>query len=112
MNTMIERATRSVQEPEVQDMLRQLVAYGLGVCIPHQHNPDTGEFEALPPGVVQFEEGLEVTFKAKSELPETALPVAWVWDDGLQIVAGCAYCGISWWSGKHVLQRHGEGGEG
>ena len=42
------RAQEAINLPEVQDMVRALSEYGLGVFMPHMHNDDTGGFEPLP----------------------------------------------------------------
>ena len=37
MTAMIVDTNKSIQEPEVQEMLRRLSAYGLGIFMPHMH---------------------------------------------------------------------------
>ena len=41
-------AQAAMQLPEVQDMLRRLSAFQLGIFMPHQHDEATGEFLPLP----------------------------------------------------------------
>ena len=83
------QALRTAQEaillPEVQEMLRRLSEYRLGIFMPHMHDRTTGEFQPLPDEVVQVESGLEVSFQATEEianLKDRYLPVGWFWHDG------------------------------
>ena len=66
------QALRTAQEaihlPEVQEMLRRLSEYKLGVFMPHMHDEHTGEFQALPDEVMQVESGLKVSFQRMEEL--------------------------------------------
>ena len=84
-------AQQAITLPEVQDMMRKLATYNLGICMPHIHTPSES-FAVLPVGTVQVERGLEVSFAAKSETPEAdTIPVAWRWEDGgPSRVADCA----------------------
>ena len=81
-------AQAAMQSAEVQEMLRQLSAYGLGICMPHMHDEATGEFEPLPDEIMQVEAGLAVSFQPTAEIARQAgrfLPVAWVWRDGVSM---------------------------
>ena len=55
------QALRTAQEaihlPEVQEMLRRLSEYKLGIYMPHVHDEQTGEFPPLPDEVIQVESG-------------------------------------------------------
>ena len=86
-------AQAAIQLPEVQEMLRRLSEYKLGIFMPHMHSEQTGEFEVLPDGLVQVESGLEVSFQASKEVErEKALfmPVGWLWRGGkLSTSAAC-----------------------
>ena len=80
---------RSAQEaihlPEVQEMLRRLSEYRLGIFMPHMHDEWTGEFLPLPDEVMQVESGLEVSFKPAGHIADQTdrfLPVGWFWRDG------------------------------
>ena len=78
-------AQDAIHLPEVQEMLRRLAAYNLGIFMPHKHDEQTGRFEELPEGVMQVESGLEVTFQSAEQLARTApdfVPVGWFWRDG------------------------------
>jgi hypothetical protein len=86
---MVENAQRAIQEPEVQDMLKRLSAYGLGIYLPHMHT-DTVDFAPLPRGMVQVENNLEVSFQSRSEARGDA--VGWVWDNQAQVAATCQVC--------------------
>ena len=54
------KALRTAQEaidfPEVQEMLRRLSEYKLGI-LPHMHDEQTGEFQPLPDEIMQVEFG-------------------------------------------------------
>jgi hypothetical protein len=79
-------AQAAMQSAEVQEMLRRLSAHGLGICMPHLHDENTGEFQPLPARLVQVEAGLAVSFQPTAEITKQAgrfLPVAWVWRDGM-----------------------------
>ena len=88
---------RSAQEaihlPEVQEMLRRLSEYKLGIFMPHMHDEQTGQFQPLPDEVVQVESGLEVSFQPMEEITSQAdrfLPVGWIWRAGASTpVAAC-----------------------
>ena len=51
------QALRTAQEaihfPEVQEMLRRLSEYRLGIFMPHMHDEQTGEFRLLPDQIMQ-----------------------------------------------------------
>ncbi len=81
-------AHTAMQSPEVQDMLRRLSTYGLGICMPHMHDEVSGDFQLLPNELIQVEAGLEVSFLPTAEINKQAgrfLPVAWVWRDGMSM---------------------------
>ena len=78
-------AQAAIHCPEVQAMLRRLSDYGLGICMPHMHDAQTGEFLPLPDQVTQVESGLEVSFQPAGTLAyqtDRFLPVAWCWRAG------------------------------
>ena len=79
-------AQAAMQSAEVQEMLRRLSTHGLGICMPHMHDENTGEFQPLARQLMQVESGLEVSFQPTAEIAALAgrfLPVAWVWRDGM-----------------------------
>ena len=81
----LKRAQEAIHFPEVQEMLRRLSVYQLGIFMPHMHDAKTGEFKVLADDVTQVESGLEVTFKRTQEIASQAdgfLPVGWVWRAG------------------------------
>ena len=83
-------AQAAIQLPEVQDMLRRLSAFELGIFMPHQHDQATGEFLPLQGDVMQVESGLAVSFQRLDEIAnQTAsfLPVGWLWRSGAATVA-------------------------
>ncbi len=78
-------AQEAIHLPEVQDMLRRLSEYNLGVCMPHTHNEQTGGFQSLADDVVQVESGLTVSFRSAEEIAgqgDRFLPVGWFWRAG------------------------------
>lgn len=83
-------AQAAMQLPEVQDMLRRLSAFDLGIFMPHQHDEATGEFLPLHCDVVQVESGLAVSFQRQDEIANRTasfLPVGWFWRAGASRVA-------------------------
>ena len=78
-------AQEAIHLPEVQEMLRRLSEYKLGIFMPHMHDGKTGEFQPLPDEVMQVESGLEVSFQPTGEIASQAdrfLPVGWFWRAG------------------------------
>ena len=75
-------AREAINFPEVQEMLRRLSKYKLGIFMPHMHDEQTGEFQILSDEVIQVESGLEVSFQNAKEIldrPDRFMPVGWVW---------------------------------
>ena len=71
--------------PEVQEMLRRLSEYELGIFMPHMHDTQTGDFQGLADDIVQVESGFAVSFRSAEEIATQGgrfLPVGWVWRDG------------------------------
>ena len=86
----LKTAQAAMQLPEVQDMLRRLSEFRLGIFMPHQHDDGTGEFQPLPDDVMQVESGLTVSFERLEEIArrtEAFLPVGWLWRAGAPTVA-------------------------
>jgi hypothetical protein len=78
-------AQEALNLPVVQEMLRKLSAYNLGICMPHMHDEQTGGFQRLADDLMQVETGLKVSFRPAEEVlsqPDRYLPVAWFWRDG------------------------------
>ena len=90
-------AQAAIHLPEVQEMLRRLSEYKLGIFMPHMHDEQTGEFHPLPDEVMQVESGLEVSFQPTQEIANQTdrfLPVGWFWRAGAAIpVAACEMVG-------------------
>ncbi|MBK7568311.1 MAG: hypothetical protein IPI31_10870 [Bacteroidetes bacterium] len=86
-------AQEAINNPEVQEMIKKLAQFNLGVFMPHQHNQTTGDFELLEDGMMQMENDLEVSFVPINNTdPNTFLPVGWVWKfDGLNESAACTF---------------------
>ena len=78
-------AQAAIHLPEVQEMLRRLSEYKLGIFMPHMHDEKTGEFQPLPDNVMQVESGLEVSFQPSHQIANQTdhfLPVGWYWHAG------------------------------
>ena len=83
-------AQEAIHLPQVQEMLRRLSAYKLGIFMPHMHDEHTGDFQPLPDEVTQVESALGVSFQASEEIAkqtERFLPVGWSWRAGASTVA-------------------------
>ncbi|MDZ4811517.1 MAG: hypothetical protein SGI99_02740 [Pseudomonadota bacterium] len=89
----LQTAQAAIHIPEVQEMLRKLSEYKLGIFMPHMHDPDSGDFMALADEVMQVESGSEVSFQSRQEIvgqTDRFLPVGWIWHAGAPIpVASC-----------------------
>jgi hypothetical protein len=83
-------AQHAVHLPEVQELMRKLSAYHLGVYMPHMHDEKTGAFQLLPEGVMQVEDNLRVSFQSEDPPGRSYVPVAWFWHDGPTPGAKCA----------------------
>ena len=86
-------AQAAIHLPEVQEMLRRLSEYKLGIFMPHMHDEQTGEFKLLPENLMQVESGLDVSFQPTDEIAiqtDRFLPVGWCWRAGASApVAAC-----------------------
>lgn len=107
------QALRTAQEaihlPEVQEMLRRLSEYKLGIFMPHMHDEQTGEFQPLPAEVMQVESGLEVSFQPAEEIANQTdrfLPVGWFWRAGALTPA--AVCEMAWEERSGDTGRYGK----
>jgi hypothetical protein len=102
-------AQKSIHLPEVQEMLKRLSAYNLGICMPHMHNDETGGFEALPDDVVQVEDAMKVTFQPRepASAGEFSLPVGWVWREGARGVE--EMCAAKCVTRPHDTMHYSEG---
>ena len=93
----LSRAQEAIHFPEVQEMLRRLSEFSLGIFMPHMHDEKTGEFKVPADEVMRVESGLEVTFKRTEEIashPDRFLPVGWVWRAGAASPASA--CEMVW----------------
>ena len=105
------QALRTAQEaihlPEVQEMLRKLSEYKLGIFMPHMHDEDSGEFQLLPDEVMQVESALEVSFQPTEEIVNQTnrfMPVGWVWRAGASTPS--AACEMVWEEGTGETERY------
>src|SRR5205085_6123033 len=90
-------AQRALETLEVQEMLQKLAKYNLGICMPHMHDETTGQFQVMPSGLTQVEDGLRVSFRPTEEVEnndERYVPVGWFWhsDGTLGRMACTARC--------------------
>ena len=106
-------ALRTAQEaihlPEVQEMLRRLSEFKLGIFMPHMHDEQTGDFQPLPDHVMQVESDLAVSFHATEEIAKQAdrfLPVGWFWRAGAS--APLAVCEMVWEDKPGETERYGK----
>jgi hypothetical protein len=81
----LQTAQAAMHIPEVQEMLRKLSEYQLGIFMPHMHEQSTGNFVVLPDEVMQVESGSEVSFQTRPGIDSQTnrfLPVGWIWRAG------------------------------
>lgn len=93
-------AQAAIHLPEVQEMLRRLSDFKLGIFMPHMHDEATGEFQPLVDNLMQVESGLEVSFQPPVDIanqPGRFLPVGWSWRAGA--AAPVAACEMVWEEG-------------
>lgn len=92
MNNFIQTAQADINLPEVQEAMRTLSKYGLGVNVPHMHD-HVGQFETLENGTVSFEQSLNVSFvNDSSSLAKSGIAVAWRWDETAKSSVVTAMC--------------------
>lgn len=93
MNSMIEKAHTAIADPEVQEMMKKLSKFGLGIFMLHMHDPVTDDYAPLPRGMVSVEKDLQVSFYPSSskEVAESRA-VGWAWDNTAQTVMACTVC--------------------
>ncbi len=105
----LKTAGEAIDLPEVQEMLRRLSEYKLGIFMPHMHDENTGEFRPLPDELVQVESGLEVAFQPTGEIAnrmDRFLAVGWSWRGGGP--APVAVCEMVWEGGRGDSGRAGK----
>ena len=89
-------AARAIELPEVQELVKQLAAYGLGVSLPHMHD-QAGNMVPLPEGVVQVEDDdLRASFVPADQVVGTPdrqyLTVGWRWSETEKRASGTTHC--------------------
>jgi len=78
----LQLAQSAIEKPEIQEILKTLSKYNLGITMPHKHNEATGDFELLQENEMQIEEDLSVSFMLKEEASKiNAVPVSWMWSE-------------------------------
>ncbi len=107
---MLRAAQEAMHLPEVQEMLRKLSEYKLGIFMPHMHDEQTGEFKPMPDEVMQVESGLEVSFQPTEKITSQTdrfLPVGWFWRLGAsRAVAACEMVMEKGQDGKESYKKH------
>lgn len=103
-------AQAAIHLPEVQEMLRRLAKFNLGIFMPHMHDRFTGEFQLLPDEVVQVESATNVSFEPFQHITGEAsqfLPVGWVSRSGVPTpVAVCEMACDESSGNKPYLVKH------
>ena len=100
-------AQDALRNPEVQEMLRRLSEYNLGIFMPHMHDEKTGAFQSLPDEVTQVESGLEVSFRLTQDIAKRTdrfLPVGWFWRAGA--ATPVAACEMVWQEAHGNTERY------
>ena len=109
MPQSLKTAQDAIHFPEVQEMLRRLSEYNLGIFMPHMHDEHTGEFQPLPDDVLQVEAGVKVSFQPTDDIasqPGRYLPVGWLWRAGASTPS--AVCEMVWEKGQGATERSGK----
>ncbi len=103
-------AQEAIQLPEVQEMLRRLAEYRLGIFMPHTHEEHSGEFQPLPDDVIQVESDLAVSFWPTEEIANHAnrfIPTGWLWRAGAsEPVAACEMVRQQGADGTELDEKH------
>jgi hypothetical protein len=89
----LQLAQKAIDTEEVQEIIKQLAKYNLGVCMPHMHTNNNG-FVELPKDMIQVERQLVTSFVHSSEVDDkTMIPVVWRYIDGVVVSASsCRMC--------------------
>ena len=83
-------AQEAIYLPYVQEKMRKLSEFKLGIFIGHAHDERTGEFDLLPDCVTQAESSLKVFFQRGSHFTrhtDRFLPFVGTWRAGAASVA-------------------------
>jgi hypothetical protein len=105
MNLIVEKAHTAIAKPEVQELMKKLSEHGLGVFMPHMHDPETGDYVPLPKGMVSVEKDLQVSFHSSASKEVTdARAVGWIWDQTTQTAMACTVCYE--YRGQHGKSNH------
>jgi len=89
---MVEEAVTAISLPEVQQMIKRLSDFGLGVMLPHMHIDGEG-LQPIPYDTIQMEDNLVVSFvKNDDKRLEGGYPVGWRWDTEKACVVGTCSC--------------------
>jgi len=79
--------------PRVQEIIKELAWYNLGVALPHIHGE--GPADLLPSDQIAYESNLQVSFVHQAVFASkehNGFPVAWRWNPTTTRVEACAWC--------------------
>jgi hypothetical protein len=90
----LQKAQDAIDLPEVQEMLKALAKYNLGIAMPHKHDAVTGAFQLMEENEIQVETDLQVSFVEETNIDmSNYVPVGWVWNDnGIKAEKKCYTC--------------------
>jgi len=93
-------ALEAIETPEVQEMIKALAKYNLGVFMPHSHVKGDGKtgngFAPLASNMMSVEDDLKTSFIERAEMMSSGhgVPTGWRWIDGeaaVCVASGCFY---------------------
>jgi len=91
---------QAIETEEVQEIIKTLAKYNLGVFLPHSHKKGDGKtgngFETLPDHMMSIEDDLVTSFIPREEMISSGhgVPTGWRWVDGeaaVCVASGCFY---------------------
>lgn len=90
VSSSVAKAQSAISTPKVRDLVRQLGEYGLGVCVPHSHDPATGALIELDSETVAVERDLKISFHKRDEVEGEYTPTAWRWNGtAVEVIQNC-----------------------
>jgi hypothetical protein len=89
----IEASLGNAQNPRVQEIAKELARYGLAIAMPHVHEGNV--VGPLPDNLIQYENGLRVSFRDKKTFESSrkkGFPVMWRHNSRTGRMTACAWC--------------------